>query len=370
MDRPLRFLATSLLVAAVLTLGGCDEEEAETGPDPVRAIKYLTLDVRAGLQSRRIAGVVAADITSNVAFETSGQVVEILRKVGDRVAQGELLARLDPEPLKLAARQAQGELERALASAEDAGKKFEQQKQLLERGFATRTAFDTAEANLKNAEGAVSVARSSLDRAERNLKRAELKAPFDGVIAKRSVEVFEEITGGQAIFAMQTDGRGKIEAALPETLVNRITLGSEVEIAFPPLGDATTTGIVDEIAPLAGDANAYPIKVILDRVPNGLRPGMSAELTFRFATDATGRAFLVPIAAVQPIVSKNDEAEVYIYDPASKTVSSRKVTISNVEGNMLEIIGELKEGEIIATAGVSFLHDGMRVDLFDPASAR
>lgn len=366
----MRRYAIPILLSATLSASGCDEERTEPGADPVRAIKNMTLQVRAGLQSRQIAGKMAAEITSNVAFETSGQVIEILRAVGDRVAKGDLLARLDPEPLNLALGQATGELERALASAEDARRKFAQQKQLFDRGFATRTTFDTAEANLKTAEGAVAVARNAMDRARRDLERAELKAPFDGVIATRSVEVFEEVTGGQVIFAMQTQGGGKIEASLPETMINQVTLGSKVDVAFPPLGGVTTTGTVDEISPLTGDANAYPIEVTLDQVPAGLRPGMSAELTFRFATAATGKAFLVPLAAVQPMVDGGTDGIVYVYDPATKTVAPRAVTIANVEGNSLEVVGKLTEGEIIATAGLSFLHDGMRVDLFDPDTLR
>lgn len=365
-----RWTGLVAVMAAALALSACDEDSDETGPDPVRAIKHTALDTRAGLQARKIAGVVAADVTSNVAFETGGQVIELLRKAGDEVEAGELLARLDPEPMELALRQAEGELERAIAGADDARKKYEQQKQLMERGFATQTAFDSAEATMKSAEGSVAVARSAVERARRDLARAELKAPFAGVIARRSVEVFEEVTGGQPIFAMQTAGRGKIEASLPETLVNRITLGDSVEVSFPPLGSATVTGTVDEIAPLAGDANAYPIKLALDRAPAGLRPGMSAELTFRFATEATGKAFLVPLAAVQPDVGGTGEARVYIYDPESRTVTGRDVRITNIEGNNLEIVGDLEAGEIIATAGVSFLHDGMRVDLYQPPAGR
>ena len=293
-----------------------------------------------------------------------------MRKTGDMVEAGELLARLDPEPLQLALDQARGELARAIAAQDDAAKKFEQQSRLLQQGFATRTAYDSAEATLKSAEGAVAVARSVVERAKRDLARADLKAPFAGVIARRFVEVYEEVTGGQPIFAMQTDGRGKIEASLPETLVNRITLGSEVDVSFPPLGDATVAGTVDEIAPLAGDANAYPIKIALERAPAGVRPGMSAELTFRFATEASGTAFLVPLAAVRPVVDGSADAAVFVYDPDSGTLASRKVTIANVEQNSLQIVGDLAEGDIIATAGVSFLHDGMRVELFDPEALR
>lgn len=366
----MKFLKFGFIVVTALSLAACDEEVTETGPDPIRAIKYTKLDIRAGLQSRKIAGVMAAEVTSNVAFETNGQVIELLHNVGDRVEKDAVLARLDPEPLILAVTQANGELERARANADDAKKKYDQQKQLLDRGFATRTAYDTADANLKNADGAVTVAQSAVERAERDLKRAELRAPFSGVIARRSVEAFEEVTGGQVIFAMQTDTKGKIEAALPETMVNQITLGSDVAVSFPPLGDVEVTGTVTEIAPLTGEANAYPIKVALNATPPGLRSGMSAELTFRFATETTGKAFLVPLAAVKPVVDKDGEALVFVYDTEAKTLAGRKVTITNVEGNMLEIVGELAAGEIIATAGVSFLHDGMRVDLFETDNLR
>ena len=129
-------------------------------------------------------------------------------------------------------------------------------------------------------------------------------------------------------------------------------------------------GKVDQISPQTGDANAYPIEVTLDRTPPGLRSGMSAELTFRFATQQTGTAFLVPLAAVKPSLDKDGDATVFVYQPDSKTLDERIVKITNVEGNALEIIGELATGDIIASAGVSFLHDGMEVELFDPDRLR
>ena len=361
----MRLFAPILCLLPAVLLAGCDEEPTDPGPAPVRTIKYAELNQRAGLQARRIAGVVTAAITSNVAFETGGQVVELLRRTGDSVDEGELVARLDKEPYRLQVSQAENSLAQATAQADDARKKFDQQKRLREQGFATQTAYDTALATLQNAEGAVGVAESQLDLARRDLAKTDLKAPFAGVIARKEVEVFEEVTGGQPIYAMQTSGEDKIEAAMPETLINVVSLGAKVEISFPPLGDVTVTGTLDEIAPLTGDANAYPIKIKLDNTPPGLRSGMSAELTFRFATEQTGTAFLVPMAAVKPGLGEDADATVFIFDPQSKTLEERIVTVTNVEDNSLEIVGKLEAGEIIATAGVSFLHDGMQVELFD-----
>ncbi|MEM6664398.1 MAG: efflux RND transporter periplasmic adaptor subunit [Pseudomonadota bacterium] len=357
-------LAQCLLVLPLI-LAACDDEETVAAPEPIRAIKHAILDQRAGQQERRIAGVVAASVSSTVAFETNGQVIELLRKAGDQVAEGDLIARLDPEPLQLQAAQSEAELARANAAAEDARRKFEQQARLRQEGFATQTAFDSAEAALKDAEGAVAASTSVLDRSKRNLAKADLRAPFAGVIVRREVEQFEEVTGGQVIYAMQTNDRGKIDAALPETLINSVSRGDGVEVSFPPLGDVRVPGTVDEIAPLTGDANAYPIEIALLQAPPGLRAGMSAELTFRFDSDATGEAFLVPLTAVHPKVGQQ-EAAMFVYQPDTKTVAERAVTIVNVAQNSLEVIGNLNEGDVIATAGVSFLYDGMRVDLFDP----
>ena len=360
----MRCLCCALLGSALL-LSGCDEaEEAET-ESPLRAVKYLTLDTRAGQQERRIAGVVAASITSNVAFEINGQVIELLRDPGDRIAGGELIARLDPEPYQIQLDQAQASLDQALASVDDARSKFEQQSRLREQGFATQTAFDSAKATLGNAEGAVRVARSQLDLARRDLEKTSLSAPFDGVIALKQVEVFEEISTGQAIYAVQSEAEAKIEASLPETLINVVSLGDPVGVSFPPLGGATTTGSVDEISPLTGDVNSYPVEVAIDVAPPGLRPGMSAELVFRFDADSTGTAFVVPLSAVLP-QTEGQDASVFVYDPATSKLSARPVTVVNVRGNNLQIVGELQDGEVLAAAGLSFLHDGMEVTLFDP----
>lgn len=351
-------------------LAACEEEQTAQKAEPtIRAIKHMALGQRAGLQQRRIAGVVTAAISTNVGFEIGGQVVELLRKAGDTVEAGELIARLDPEPSRLRVAQSENSLAQAQATLDDASKKFEQQRKLRSQGYATQTAFDTAEATLKNAEGAVGVAESQLDLARRDLQKTDLKAPFAGVIANRSVDVFQEVSGGQTIYSVQSEGEDKIEASLPETLINTVSLGSAVEVSFPPLGGAVVAGTVDEIAPLAGDANAYPIEIKLENAPPGLRSGMSAELIFRFETEATGKAFLIPMTALKPHINSKD-ASVFVFDGDTKKLVERTVRVTNVENNSLEVVGDLAEGEVIATAGVSFLHDGMAVTLFDAESLK
>ena len=361
-------IVSGLIVA--VGLSGCDSNVEVVSEPQVRSIKYMVLDRRAGDQGRRIAGVVTAAVTSKVAFEIPGQVVELYAKSGDRVEKGDLLARLDSELYELQLAQAQNSLAQAQAGRDDAQQKYTQQQKLHAKGFAPKTSLDSAEATLKNTRGAVGVAKSQLDLARRDLAKTELKAPFDGVVARKLVEVFEDVQTGQEIYALQTDAEDKVEASVPETLITKISVGSVVSIRFPPLGGVTVQGRVDEVSPLTGDANAYPVEVALDSAPTDLRPGMSAEIVFTFSSDETGKAFVLPIGAVLPDARDEADGQVFVYDPDEKILHKRSVSVVNLSNNELHVLGELKEGEIIATAGVSFLHEGMRVELFDPAAWR
>ena len=375
--RGLSALASLLLLA---TLPGCAEEEPPA-PTPPRAIKYHVLGEIAGEEERRLAGVVKAGTRSNVAFEIGGRVIVMAKKIGDAVQRDDLLAALDAKPYELAVQEAEFTLQQAAASLVDARSKFDQQKELWERGFATRTAYDTATTNLRNAEGQVGIARSQLDLRRRDLEKTTLIAPFDGAVASRRVEVFEEVAAGAPIYTLQTSGENEVEVSVPENLVGRVRVGQTVRVFFPsirqsPHADTSATpGVVSEISPQAGDANAFPITIRLERSPEGLRPGMSAEVVLRFAGAATDIGFTVPLSTLKPVVGPQADglsvAVVYVYDAQTRRLRETTVRVLNVSGNDPQIVGAegaeaLKAGDKIASAGVGHMHDGMEVRLLEP----
>lgn len=363
-------LASSLRVAALaglIVLAGCEDEQAEAPPPPIRAIKYSILKQGVEAQQRGISAVVEAATTSNVAFQTAGQVVELTRKAGDTVAEGEVLARLDPEPLRLKLSGAQSELQQAEAALADAESKYAQQEKLFQGGYTTRTNYETSLANLRTARGTLGVARSQVDIARRDLEKAELRAPFAGIIAKRNVERFEEVSSGQAIYTLQTEADTEVRVSLPETLVSAVSVGDTVKVEIGLVSQEPVDGRVIEIAPLSEGANAYPLAIRLQDPPPGLKPGMSAEAIFEFRTPGGDDAFTIPIAAMKPGVG-TEGGEVFVFEDGRLSV--RKVRVVNIRDNSLQIVGEVRPGDVVATAGVSQLHDGMQVRLLDPADLR
>ena len=355
-------LSAALLVLLILT--GCSDDEPPAAETPVRAIKSMVVKERAKDQLRRISGRIEADTVTDLSFEISGQLVKVNVEIGERVTTNTIIALLDAEPYQLRVDTAKGELESSQATLYDAREKYKQQKTLLDKGITSKTSFDSATATLKIAESQVKISRTSLSISERDLLKSKLVAPFDGAIAIRYVDVFSEVLAGTPIVQIHSVGNLKVEASVPESMIRNLSTGDRVGITFPTLESLTTEGTVSDISSRAGTVNAFPVEINLDNQFPELRPGMTAEVTFRFATEATGRSFLIPMTAVLP--QSKGKAVVFVFDEKAGVVHQRSINVKNVRNNNLEITGEIKTGDIIATAGVSFLSDGMKVRLLDP----
>lgn len=358
-----RWTVVALMAA---TLAACGDAKVEAPELPPRAIKHMKIGTVAENETRQLAGVVRAGTNANVAFEIGGSVIVMAKKVGQSVSKGETLARLDPKPIELEVEQAEFSLRQAKAVLRDAQSKLSQQQQLRNKGFSTRTALDTAKANFGNADGQVGIASSQLSRRQRDLTKTTLVAPFDGTVSKKQVEVFEEVKAGEAIYTLQTKGENEVEVSVPEKLIGVVRVGLEVTVKIPPLNNVTMKGLVTEVSPEAGDGNAYPVKIRLASSPEGIRPGMSAEIELAFKGEGTGKAFSVPVGALKPDVAER-RATVFVYNEESGTVQQKAVQVVGIEGNNPEIVGDVKPGDIIATAGVGQMYDGMKVRLLDPS---
>ena len=355
-----------LCLTATVALSACDDAGSAAAPPPVRAIKPLTLTPSDAEQIRRIAGVVAAGDVAALAFERAGRVARIAVDAGDRVQAEQIVAELDREPFLLALESARSERARAEAMLADAESKFEQTSRLFERGFATRTEFDSARAALETARAALGVADAAVSQAERDLRLTALYAPFDGRVSEKRRRAFEEVAAGETVVVIQSEGEDEIELAIPETLINMVDIGDVAEVRFPTLPAAPGEAVVTEIGAQTVAGGAYPARLALRSAPPGLRTGMTAEVAFRFSVPGEGERYLLPIGAlsVDPGASE-DVASVFRYDAAEGVVRRVEVRRLNLRDNMVEVTGPLAPGDVIAAAGVSFLSDGMEVRLFE-----
>lgn len=361
-----RSFLSFLLLLPLLTLVGCSNEPEKPQAEVIRSIKHMTLQAQETRQTRLIAGVVKPVVESNVAFEIGGQITKLTVSVGDRVSSGDLIAELDPQTYQLKLQSAEGSLQASKARLLDAEKKFAQQSKLFEKKFTTKTNYDTALSTLVAARSDVSIQESQVSIARRDLTKTKLLAPFSGAISEKHVEVFEEVTAGKAIVTLHTEGNYEINVSLPETLVNVVNVGDKVDVQVSIGERPRLQGYIKEISSQAAQGNAYPVTIGIVKSEGDdqvrLRPGMSVEVTFKFDQHFNGSAFFVPTAAILP-TEQESLVNLFVYNAAEGVVEKRQAQVVNIRDNNAMIAGDVKAGDIIAVAGVSFLVDKMKVKL-------
>jgi RND family efflux transporter MFP subunit len=375
-NRPPRALAASgALLAALLVLVGCGEA-AEPPELPPRAIKWQRVSGTYEGGQRVISGIVTAVSDTRLAFDVGGTVKTVEVNMGDQVERGQVLARLDPEPFELTVHDAQAALAEARALQQSARADYSRAKSLYEAEVSSRQEFDRATALRDSRDSQVEATQARLDLARRDLRRSELLAPFTGAISVREIDPAMEVAGGQMVFEMDSEESGlRVEVQLPETLIARVKQGDAVEVTFPSLADSRPGGAererfparVSEVGTRAGVGNAFPVRADLDGQPPGVRPGMTAEATFSIPREESGltgiEGFMIPIAAAR--AEAGDGFSVFVFDNESSTVSRVPIVTGGVGDNTIAVLEGLAEGDIIATAGVSFLRDGQQVTLLD-----
>lgn len=353
-----------MLAAAALTLGACEEEPPKP-VEQIRAIKTITVTEPASGQARKFSGIIQATDSSNLSFRVGGNVQTVNVKLGNRVTKGQVLATLDQEPYALNVQAARAELTKARAGLGQSKAEYARQKQLFEKGWVAKQRVDRVLRSYESAKSQVNYAVAKLNLAKRDVLHTKLKAPFNGIIAKKLVKPYVEVRAGQKLFEINAEGSLEVSFDIPETIIARITPGMPVSIALPSAQECACQGRITEIGSVAGRANAFPVKATLIDPPRTIRAGMTAEVTIVIKDDERGTAYLVPLAAIAP-GDKPREGYVFIFDSVTGTVRRSLVKGRGATENMAQIYEGVSAGDIIAIAGVSFLTDGQKVKLMKP----
>jgi RND family efflux transporter MFP subunit len=353
---------------SALFLAAC-AEEPPPAVETIRTVRTATVLEPASGRARRFSGIVEAADTSSISFEVTGIVQRIEVNVGDRVEAGQLLAVLDDSAYRLNQEAAAAAVRRADVEFQDAQNAYDRYRTIFERdGAISERAVEQSEAKRSSARGGLGFAQSRLQLAERDLARTELFAPFDGVVAERHVDTFQQVATGQKVLDLFMEGAMEAAISVPESEIRFVYLGLPASIRFPALGDATFNGVVGEVSEVAGTANAFPVRIVVNSDNPAIRPGVTAEVNLVLGEEGHDRAYLIPISAVGGLPDGSSDF-VFKYNSETSTVSRVLVNSgSGVRDNHIIVSKGVTAGDVIVTAGVSFLRDGQEVRLMEPSS--
>ncbi len=353
-----------MLLSCLFILSSCSEEEPSTKviPKPIVWIKTQSTDLS---QVRRISGVLQASESANLSFEVSGKVEKVFANLGDNVAKDQVLASLDEASYELTKKSAQGGLQEARAVLTEAQNEFQRQSNLFDKGWVSKSALDNARAAMDTAKSAVDIAKAQLDLTQEDLGDTALRAPYDGKIVSRLIEPSQTVRAGETVLQIEGYGSLEVAALVPETIIGNIKKGQLYKTQYPAIPNLSLEAEITEIGSRAESANAFPVTLLLKENNEQLRGGMTVEIDFTFEgtgrTGYKGQAVKIPPTAILP--GADQKAYAFVFDEAANVVRKREIQTETVIDNDILISKGLQPGEIIATAGVEYLHDGQAVRL-------
>ena len=220
-----------LIIILCLVATSCKEAPQEV-ERPI-SVKYMVIGDTSSGQTRDLFGIVQSADKSDLSFQVGDLLSKKYVKLGDVVTKGQLLAELDKTDFEIALNAANANQEFAVSDLKEKTDEQIRKQTLFEKDFVSQSALDQADTALSSAESSLKVRQSELDDAFRDMDKTRLTAPFDGQINKEYVDAFVEVSAGQPIYEIQSGNRLEVSILVPETMIEMIFEGQDVEVMFP-----------------------------------------------------------------------------------------------------------------------------------------
>ncbi|MFN8895693.1 MAG: efflux RND transporter periplasmic adaptor subunit [Betaproteobacteria bacterium] len=349
-----------VLLPAALWMAACSPKPVP--PEPVRAVRVMTVapDAAGGVQE--YAGEVRARTESRLGFRVAGKLVARPAEVGQRVRGGQPLAQLDPADLKLQQDAAQAALRAAQASVDFAAADFRRYEELRAQGFISAMELERRESGLKAQRAQLDQARAQAEAQGNLASYAVLTAPAAGVVTATEAEVGAVLAAGTTVLRLAHDGPRDVAFSVPEDAVAgmRALLGRSGALRVRPWAQsAALPATVREVAAAADPVpRTYLVRADIGAPPVQLGQTMTVLLELP-RRDAAAR---LPLTAV---MRQQGQTAVWVLDPTIMTVQVQPIVVAGADGNSVMVSGGLQPGQRVVTAGVHTLTPGQKVKLFE-----
>ena len=294
---------TAAAVGVIILAGtGWFYKRADGSEAPI----YRTATIQRGSVKPTVSatGTLSAVKTIQVGTQVSGQVAAIYVDFNQHVRKGQLLATIDPALENQAVEEAQAQLERAMATMEQAQGDYARGKQLFEWKVVTASEFSAVQSNFSVQKATVKSAQIALERARQNLAYTKIYAPIDGVIVERNVDVGQTVAASFStpqLFLIANDlSDMQILALVDESDIGAIEPGQPVEFTVQAYPNDTFAGRVQQVrlqSKTQDNVVNYTAVVGVKNTMGKLLPGMTA--TAQFLTGDAQNVLIVPNSALR-----------------------------------------------------------------------
>lgn len=358
--RPL-FRASVCCLGMVAVLAACSKPEPV--PEPIRAVKVLTVAPSGMLATLEFAGEVRPQTESALGFRVAGKIMRRQAELGQRVKMGQVLAQLDPKDYQLAADAARAQLASAATNRDLASADYKRYKELKEQNFISGAQLEQRDSALKSAQAQVQQAQAQLSSQGNQATYTRLVSDVAGVVTAIAAEPGQVVAAGTPVVRVARDGARDVVFVVPEDRVAAVTLGSAVEVRVW----ASKTSLEGKVREVAASADpvtrTFQVKVAIDE-KTAPALGTTVSVLPQALSHAGTPVIKLPTSALKR--EANGKTAVWLLDPATMTVKSQQVVVATADGNDTVIASGLQPGMQVVAAGVHVLAEGQKVSIYQP----
>lgn len=365
---------SGLWVLLLAALPGCSQpaQASEPQPIPVKVERAATL---ASATESRYSGALEPESRVDLAFRVNGYVAELAEidtargrrpiDKGDFVKKGTVLARVRASDYVQKLKTAQAQLSEARANQALASEELARARRLFAGGAIAKAELDSKLAHADSARAQVDGANAQSGEAAIAVGDTALRAPMDGVVLSRQVEVGTLVAPGQPAISVADTRTMKAVFGAPQVLVEKLELGTPVSIFVGAESEARApekllNARVTRIAPAAdGNGRVFSVEASLPNPTGELRAGAVVSVRVRDDEFEANR-LLIPLRSVIRSPRNPSGYAVYVVDGTADRGRARlrEVELGAVVGNAVVVTSGLERSERVVTIGATLLRDG------------
>jgi RND family efflux transporter MFP subunit len=365
----MRCMHTVVLSLAVI-LAGCSDSGKDAGnggeriPVEVAVARPQNVD-----RSLSYDGDVQGEFEIQVFSRVPDRIEKIFVEVGDRVAQGTMLALVRATTIEQMVRQAEAALVAARAQEANVRLDYERSQRLFTENALSQQQLDAVKTQFEAVAAQREQAEAMLKSAKGQLRDAQITAPIAGVVATRNYEEGDMASPAQPLVSIVQMNRIKVVFDVAESEIGLLKAGQNADVRVKSYPDRVFTGRLTEISPVLDRMTRMgKVKVILDNAGHLLKPGMFARVEVRIGS--IGNVVVVPRHATiesTTMEQQNGKDEVvthyFVYVVKGDSVVQRRLGVAYISHEFIAVSSGVSDGERFVTVGQNSLRDGSRVEI-------
>lgn len=342
------------MIALCATLAGCQGDAPP--PVPPRSVETMVIAPASGGTGAVYSGQIVSQYEGHYGFRIGGMIVAKLVDVGQTVAAGQVLARLDPADVSFNVQSADAQVAGASAQAIQQTTDLRRARQLAAEGFISPAEYDRQKAAALQAGAQLRATQAQRTGAARQLSNTVLRAERAGVVTDFQGDVGQVVQAGQAVVTVATPGAAEAAISIPEGEVT----GFRTARLGVRIWAAPAVSYAGHIRTLSAAANpqtrTFDARIAFEAPAGKAAIGSTAQVE---AVRAVGpQSFRVPITA---LTRREGKPVVAIISGNPARVTLRAVQVGAVQDNAVLLSSGVRAGERVVTAGAHLLHPGEQV---------